>query len=69
MNEDNDLRKILQSAFDEPVDRERDLWPHMVERMQRPRVTMPWFEWALAGVGVVMLAFAPTAIPILLYWL
>ncbi len=69
MNNDEQLRESLQSAFKAPVERERDLWPRMHERLERPQITVPWFEWALAGAALVLLAATPTAIPILLYWL
>lgn len=66
---DKELQQLLQDAFTHPVEMERDLWTRMQQRLERPSVTVPWFDWALAVAALVMLAFAPAAIPMLLYWL
>ena len=47
----------------------RDLWPDMLRRLERPRVRVPWFDWALlATAGAVAIIF-PALIPALLYHL
>ena len=46
----------------------RDLWPAVLKRMDA-QTAAPWFDWALAGGLVVMAAFFPAAIPVLLYYL
>lgn len=61
----------------------RDLWPAMLHRLQAPPV-LPWFNWtwfnwtwfdrvwfdcALLAAVTALLAFFPTAIPLLLYHL
>ena len=51
------------------VELHRDLWPDMLRRLERPRVRVPWFDWALlATAGAVAIIF-PALIPALLYHL
>jgi len=47
----------------------RDLWPAMLQKMNEPRVRVPWFDWALAAIATAVLIFFPGAIPALLYHL
>ncbi|WP_041855621.1 hypothetical protein [Candidatus Korobacter versatilis] len=68
MNDDTELRQLLQGAFAPPPESDHDLWPHMEQRLEQRRLSIPWFEWALAVAALVLLAFAPAAIPMLLYW-
>ncbi len=69
MNDDKELQQLLKRAFTQTAETERDLWPQMQERLERPRLPAPWFEWAMAAAALGLIAFAPTTIPILLYWL
>ena len=52
-----------------------DLWPAMQRRLRLEeapipeRARVPWFDWALAGGLVALLAVFPTWIPVLLYYL
>ena len=52
-----------------------DLWPAMQRRLRAERLSapvrlhVPWFDWALAGAFVVMLAVFPAWIPVMLYYL
>jgi hypothetical protein len=46
-----------------------DLWPAMLRRLDAPRSTVPWLDWALLGTVTAWLAFFPGAIPVLLYHL
>jgi hypothetical protein len=47
----------------------RDLWPAMLQKINEPRVSVPWFDWLLAAVATAVLIFFPGAIPALLYHL
>ncbi len=47
----------------------RDLWPDLLQKMNEPRVRIPWFDWALAALAAAVLIFSPAAIPALLYHL
>jgi len=60
-HEQEEIRQALKDAFP-AVDTElrRDLWPAMLRRIHEgPAVTIPWFDWALAGCSVVLLALFP----------
>ncbi len=45
----------------------RDLWPDMLRRLERPRVRVPWFDWALLATASAAAIFFPALIPALLY--
>ena len=47
----------------------RDLWPDMLRRLERPRVRVPWFDWALLAAASAAAIFFPALIPALLYHL
>ena len=63
--------KKLRAAFPPKLDVElnRDLWPDFLQKMQEPRVRVPWFDWALAALATGVLIFFPGVIPALLYHL
>jgi hypothetical protein len=68
-----DMREELRDAVP-PIDQlesgaelRRDLWPDMLRRMDRPRVRVPWFDWALLAVAGAATIFFPALIPALLY--
>jgi hypothetical protein len=68
------LRQSLPKVTDEGAQLGRDLWPAMLQRLQRPTALVPWFNqvWfdcALLAAVVAWLAFFPSAIPVLLYHL
>lgn len=71
---DEEIRKIqilLKETFPPLPNAElqRDLWPNMQERMNRPAIRLAWWDWALlTGATTVILLF-PTMIPALLYHL
>jgi len=65
------LREQLREALP-PMGQEelrRDLWPQMLQRLERPRVKVPWFDWALLAVTGAALILFPALIPALLYQL
>jgi hypothetical protein len=74
MNQDeqNRMKKLLQQALPpvtgdaEPA---RDLWPAVLRRLDENAASLPWFDLALAGGLVALIAFFPAAIPVFLYYL
>jgi hypothetical protein len=46
-----------------------DLWPRMLRRMEEEPMRVPWFDWALAGLVVLLLLLFPGLIPRVLYHL
>jgi len=72
MSEPNDkeLRELLKRSIApvENTELERDLWPRMLQRLDRqPLAHVPWFDWALAALlGAACLLF-PGVIPALAY--
>ena len=72
------LERLLRRAVPPIGDRaesSEDLWPAMVMRMHSDAVAapvtlrVPWFDWALAGGLLALLALFPAWIPVLLYYL
>ena len=47
----------------------RDLWPDMLRRLERRRIQVPWFDWALLATAGAAAIFFPALIPALLYHL
>ena len=68
---DNDLRELLKQSIPPAPNTElrRDLWPHMLEKLDRQPVRVPWFDWALAALACAALIFFPGIIPALFYHL
>jgi hypothetical protein len=59
------LRSLLRAALPpvgEPNSRD-DLWPRMLERLDRRRAPAPWFDFALAGLAAAALIACPQMIP------
>ncbi len=70
-NEDR-TKQLLRQSLPPMRDAEpaRDLWPSVLRRLNARRAeSPPWFDWALAGGLVAFAAFAPSTIPVLLYYL
>jgi hypothetical protein len=78
------LKQSLPRVTGDGAQLGRDLWPAMLQRLQRPAAPVRWFEqawfkqawfnqtwfdWALGAAVVVGLALFPAAIPVLLYQL
>jgi hypothetical protein len=71
-HDEDDTKQLLRRALPPLRDAEpaRDLWPAVLRRLSaRPAPSPPWFDWALAGGLVVFAAFAPSTVPVLLYYL
>jgi hypothetical protein len=78
------LKQSLPPVTDEGAELSRDLWPAMLQRLQRPSApgawfrqawlnqawfNQVWFDCALVAAAMAGLAFFPSAIPVLLYHL
>jgi hypothetical protein len=70
------VRRLLRSALPpipDEQERNRDLWPAMLRRMDehasRGPASVPWFDWALGGALLAFAAIAPRTIPVILYYL
>jgi hypothetical protein len=65
---DEALKALLKSAIGGPAGRQltRDLWPEMLQRLDRPSIRVPWWDWALAAALLLCLLLYPEAIPTVL---
>jgi hypothetical protein len=68
---EEELRELLKQSIAPMADTElkRDLWPQMLQRLDRQPVRVPWFDWALAALLSAALLLFPGLIPALLYHL
>lgn len=69
-----EVKALLKVAIAPVKDTElrRDLWPQMLRKLDEqpsPAASVPWFDWALAGILAAALIFFPGTIPALLYHL
>jgi hypothetical protein len=69
-NGDKEIQRLLKEVIP-PVDRElrRDLWPAMLRRLEEPRPSLPWYDWAVITALGCWLVFFPDGILQLLYHL
>lgn len=69
--QDEPLKVLLQRAASGPADRElkRDLWPEIRQRLDRPPLQIPWWDWALAAILLLCLLLFPETIPTMFYLL
>ena len=64
------MRDLLRDAMPPMnTDLKRDLWPEMRERLQRPRITITRFDWALIAAVLAAIAIFPHSVLALLYHL
>jgi hypothetical protein len=73
------LKQSIPPVTDDAAQLGRDLWPTMLQRLQKPEARAAWFErawfnqaWfdcALGAAAADLLACFPSAIPVLLYHL
>ena len=47
----------------------RDLWPAMLQHLQKSPAPVPWFDWALLAFSAAAAYFFPALIPTLFYHL
>ncbi len=69
--QDEVLKDLLKHAAGGSTYREleRDLWPEMVRRLERPPVRVPWWDWVLAAALLLSVLLFPETIPLVLYQL
>jgi len=71
-DEQDRMKKLLQQALP-PVQGDpepgRDLWPHVLNRLEARPATLPWLDWALLAGLAALAAFFPASIPMFLYYL
>jgi hypothetical protein len=60
-----DLLRLALKPMEGELEPSRDLWPAVLKRLSAGTAQVPWFDWALLGLG----AFFPASIPVFLYYL
>jgi hypothetical protein len=72
MNEHDDqqIREALKRSF-LPINTElgRDLWPGVLRKLDARPARLPWYDWALIGLGASVLLFVPQLILVFAYHL
>jgi hypothetical protein len=69
---DEQIKDLLkQSLSPASADLQRDLWPQMLQRIDRRSSVnaVPWFDWALLAVLLIFFLIFPHSIPVFLYHL
>ena len=69
MNESELQRLLKKNVLAADLELRRDLWPGLVQRMERNEKRVPWFDWVLLGAATACVIFVPQMIPMLLYHL
>ncbi len=67
--DDKTIQELLRRAI-APVNNSelrRDLWPQMLQRLEQPAVSVPWYDWALLALLTLFCLSFPELIPVLLY--
>ncbi|HKD13083.1 MAG TPA: hypothetical protein VKD65_03045 [Candidatus Angelobacter sp.] len=69
-HDEEEIRAALKRAFAEPdTELRRDLWSSMLQRLETPRITVPWYDWALAACVVAVVILFPKFILFFAYHL
>ncbi len=70
-DQDQALMELLKRAAGGPAERglRRDLWPEMLQRLDRPPIRVPWWDWAVAAALLLCLLLFPETIAAMLYQL
>jgi len=70
MTGDEEIERLLKDVFPS-ADKElqRDLWPAMLRKLEAPKATLSWFDWALIVALASWILFYPEGILQLLYQL
>ena len=70
-HDEDRIKQLLRQALPPVPDAEpgHDLWPAVLRKLDARPASPPWFDWALAGGLILFAAFAPSSIPVLLYYL
>ena len=69
VTDDEQIRKLVENAIAPMREKnlERDLWPRIERRLHEPEIQIPWFDWVLVALVVILCLFMPEAVPGLLY--
>jgi hypothetical protein len=69
--ETEELKKLLKRSLPRAgeVELPHDLWPSMLQRLQKAPIRAPWWDWALLAAASALILFFPGMIPALLYHL
>jgi len=67
---DREIRDALKQSFP-PVNTElrRDLWVDVLRKLDARQVRVPWYDWALVSLSVVMLLAFPRLVLLFAYHL
>jgi hypothetical protein len=70
-DEESRMQALLKAAMPKIGEsaESRDLWPEMLDRLRTANGAAPWFDWALLGGIVALIAAFPATISLLLYCL
>jgi hypothetical protein len=67
---DEEIQRLLKEVIPRlDCDLRQDLWPEMLRRLETPRPSVPWYDWALIGALGCWLVIFPEGILHLLYHL
>jgi hypothetical protein len=68
--DDRQIREALRQSFP-PVntDLRRDLWPAVLHKLDTHTVRVPWYDWALVGLGAGVLVLFPQLMLVFAYHL
>jgi hypothetical protein len=58
---DENFVKVVKDAFASPCEHEldRDLWPQMRDKLHGSSIRVPWFDWVLAAVTILLGLLVP----------
>ena len=66
----DDIRELLQESIPAAETKpRRDLWPAMSHALESRTSRVPWYDWALAGLGGAVLTAFPEVFLVLVYHL
>jgi hypothetical protein len=67
-HDERQIRDALKQSFP-PVKTElrKDLWPDVLRKLDARRVGVPWYDWALVGLSVVMFLAFPRLVLVFAY--
>lgn len=67
---DRQIRDALRQSFP-PADTElrRDLWPDVLRKLDAPPAGVPWYDWVLGGLSVLILLAFPRLVLVFAYHL
>lgn len=69
LNGDEQISKLVKTAIaparETPLD--LDLWPRIERRLKEPEIQVPWFDWVLVALVLILSLFMPQAVPGLFY--